>query len=363
MALPSFKSLGARRRETGQERPIQTNDGVHDGVGVTGQDTVSSDRTLTPSFAPGVNVKRATRARKTWIMITSFLFFVSLIFLILVSHFREQPLLQTSMLIQSLQVLIGNLNNRPVLRNTYFFYLNLSNILPVSAPADLMLVNSLARSLGLHDFYQVGLWNFCEGYFNEGITYCSPHKSLYWFNPVSILLNELLSGATITLPAEINNILDLIKIASHLMFGFFITGACMNFVNIFLAYLPLYSRWWSLFFVIWSFISTLLTVAASIIGTVMFIIFRNVITSQEGLNISARVGTQMFAFMWTASAMSLIAWIIHLCLSCCCASRRDVKSGRRQGSKKAYGDAVGDEKKERVGKKGGMFSRGKKESV
>lgn len=29
------------------------------------------------------------------------------------------------------------------------------------------LLNSVARSLGLHDFYQVGLWNFCEGYNDE----------------------------------------------------------------------------------------------------------------------------------------------------------------------------------------------------
>ncbi|EPE37053.1 hypothetical protein GLAREA_09216 [Glarea lozoyensis ATCC 20868] len=344
MPLPSFKSLGARRRENRAQVPVQTNDGVHDGV--AGQD-ISSDRTLTPSFSPGVNIKRATRTRKIWIMISSFLFFVSLIFLIL--------------------VLIGNLNDRPVLRDTYFFTLDLANILPVSAPDDIMFVNSLARSLGLHDFYQVGLWNFCEGYNNEGITYCSPHQTLYWFNPVEILLNELLSGATITLPADINDILDLIKIASHIMFGFFLTGACMNFVNIFLAYITLYSRWWSLFFVIWSFISTLMTVAAAIIATVMFIIFRNVITSQESLNIGAAVGTQMFAFMWTAAAMSLIAWIIHLCLSCCCASRRDVKSGRKRGSGKAYGDVAADEKKEKIGKKkkfgSSMFSSRKSESV
>jgi hypothetical protein len=228
-------------------------------------------------------------------------------------------------------------------------------------------VNSLARSLGLHDFYQVGLWNFCEGYNNEGITYCSRHQTLYWFNPVEILLNELLAGATITLPNNINDILDLIKIASHIMFGFFLTGAIMNFINIFLAPIVLYSRWWSLAFVVWSFISTLMTVAATVIATAMFIIFRNVITSQQSLNIGASVGVQMFAFMWVAAAMSLFAWVIHLCLSCCCASRRDVKTGRKHGSKKAYGDASMDEKKRRVNSKSrwgsSMFSRGKSESV
>ncbi|KAH6674542.1 SUR7/PalI family-domain-containing protein [Halenospora varia] len=339
MVLPSFKSLGARRRE----KQLDNADGVIDarpapaGAPATGE--TSSGRTLTPNYNPGVNVKRATKTRKTWILISCFFFFVSVIFLIL--------------------TIIGNINKKAVIRDTWFFHLNLTNIIPVSAGGSITLVNSLARSLGLHDFYQVGLWNFCEGYNDEGITHCSPNKALYWFNPVEILLNELLAGATITLPAEVNNILDLIKIASHIMFGFFLTGVCMNFVNIFLAFLPLYSRWWSLPIAIWMFISALLTTAAAIIATVMFIIFRNVITSQEGLNIGASVGTQMFAFMWIGAAFSIFGWLIHLCLSCCCASRRDVKTGRRKGSKKAYGNVESDEKKRPVAGSKFQFRRRK----
>lgn len=172
---------------------------------------------------------------------------------------------------------------------------------------------------------------------------------MYWFNPVEILLNELLSGATITLPAEINQILSLIRIASHAMFGFFLTGVVMNFISIFTAPITLYSRWWSLPFAIWTFIAALLTTAATIIATAMFLIFRNVITSQDGLNIGAEVGTQMFAFMWVGAAFSIFGFVIHAGLSCCCASRRDVRTGRRKGSKKAYRDATTDEKKRPVG--------------
>lgn len=114
----------------------------------------------------------------------------------------------------------------------------------------------------------------------------------------------------------------------------------MNLISIFVAPVTLYSRWWSLPFVIWSFIAALLTTAAAIIGTVMFTIFRNVITSQEGINIGASLGSVMFGFMWTGAAFSILGFAIHLCLSCCCASRRDVKSGRKRGSKHAYGDGV-----------------------
>jgi hypothetical protein len=168
---------------------------------------------------------------------------------------------------------------------------------------------------------------------------------MYWFDPVAILLNELLAGATIALPAEINTTLNLVKLASHLMFGFFITGMCMNFVSIFITPVVLYSRWWSLPTAIWTFIAALLTSAATTIATVMFVIFRNVITSQAGLDISASLGTDMFAFMWTGAAFSIFGFIIHLCLGCCCASRRDVVTGRRRGNGAAYKNVVVDEKK------------------
>lgn len=235
-----------------------------------------------------------------------------------------------------LQAIIGNINRNPVIRDTWFFKLDLANIIPASAGTSLVLVNSLARSLGLHDFYLVGLWNFCEGYNDEGVTYCSPTQTLYWFNPVEILLNELLAGATIVLPGNINDILDLIRFASNVMFGCFMTGVCMNFISIFIAPVTLYSRWWSLPFTIWSFIAALLSSAAAIIATVMFTIFRNVITSQEGINIGASLGNVMFGFMWTGAAFSILGFVIHVCLSCCCASRRDVRSGRKKGSRHAY---------------------------
>ena len=94
-----------------------------------------------------------------------------------------------------LLVIIGNISNKPVLRETYFLKLDTTNIIPQSIP-NAVFINSIARSIGLHDFYQVGLWGYCEGYDDSGITSCSDPKALYWFDPVSIIMNELLAGAT-----------------------------------------------------------------------------------------------------------------------------------------------------------------------
>jgi len=337
MTLPTFRSLAARR----QAKKEREEDGLS---GIAGED-ISSGRTLTPEtpYVPGVNIKVATKTRRNAIVTSSIFFLLAVIFTIL--------------------TMIGNVNTKAVIRSTWFFELNLTNILPASAE-NIVLINSLARSLGLHDFYRVGLWNFCEGYNDQGVTHCSKPKALYWFNPVEILLNELLAGATIALPANINNILELIKIVSHLMFGFFITGVCMNFVSIFITPIVLRSRWWSLPIAIWTFIAALLTTAACIIATVMFIIFKTVITSQDGLNIGASLGTQIFVFMWIGAAFSVLGFITHIGLCCCCASRRDVRTGRRKGNKAAYGDANTDEKKKPLGGKFAMpkFGRKKTES-
>lgn len=98
-----------------------------------------------------------------------------------------------------LLVMIGNISNKPVLRETYFLKLDTANVIPQSIP-NAVFINSIARSIGLHDFYQVGLWNYCEGYDDSGITSCSHPRALYWFDPVSIILNELLAGATSASP-------------------------------------------------------------------------------------------------------------------------------------------------------------------
>lgn len=109
-----------------------------------------------------------------------------------------------------LLVVIGNVADKPVLRQTYFIKLNLSNIIPRSVP-NAVLINSIARSIGLHDFYQVGLWNFCEGYDDTGITHCSKPETLYAFDPVKILLSELLYGATSMLSIYLLYLLHICK--------------------------------------------------------------------------------------------------------------------------------------------------------
>jgi hypothetical protein len=72
MALPTFRSLAARRQQKKGE-----------GNAVAGAES-NSERTLTPTYPPGVDVKLATRTRRNWIIVSSTFFLISVVFLILV---------------------------------------------------------------------------------------------------------------------------------------------------------------------------------------------------------------------------------------------------------------------------------------
>ncbi|KAK8089238.1 hypothetical protein PG997_004199 [Apiospora hydei] len=278
-------------------------------------------------------IKQLTKTRRNAALVSSFCYLLAFVFLVLVE--------------------IGNTKGTKVLGDIYFFKLDLANIIPQSVPS-LSLMNSIARTLGLHDFYQVGLWNFCEGYDDEGITYCSTPTNLWWFNPVEILKNELFAGASIPLPNQVNEILNYLHLASNIMFGFFLASTILDFLMIFIAPVVLYSRWWSMPVGIMSFINFILALVAAAIGTAMSLIFKYALTSQSDLNIQVETGTKMLAFSWIAVGFTFLSFIIHSGLCCCCTSRRDVRTGRKGSQSMPAGSM---EEKSKTGSKLPSFGR------
>ena len=151
----------------------------------------------------------------------------------------------------------------------------------------------------------------------------------YWFNPVEVLLNELLAGATIALPGEVVTILSVLRITSQVMFGFFLTGAVLAFVGVFVSPLAVRSRWWSLPFGIVSFLEVVVVLAASVVGTAISFAFKYAAEAQSELNIHVEVGKVWLVFMWLATGFSVWGFAVHSGMGCCCTSRRDLRIGRR----------------------------------
>jgi len=143
------------------------------------------------------------------------------------------------------------------------------------------------------------------------------------------------------------------------MFGLFLAGACVNFLMMFLVLTSVFSRWVTFVIMIFTFLGALFVTVGAVVATVLFIIMKNAVTSVAQINIGASIGTQMFAFMWIAAGSAILAWIIQLCQCCCCASRRDIKKGKKRGSKKAWDtETPGVSEKSSAGRRG-FFSRKK----
>ncbi|KAK4228743.1 SUR7 family protein pun1 [Podospora fimiseda] len=337
MGLPSILRPRPRRRSPSSE-PEKHSSAVTptSPASYTDQDATTTANTISASASisgpppynlPKSTMKRITRTRRYFSFSASFSYLLAWIFLIL--------------------VLIGNTPGTPVLESIYFFKLNLADIIPMSVP-NASLINSIAQSIGLHDFYQVGLWNFCEGYLNVGVTYCSKPKALYWFNPVEILMSELLAGATIALPTQVITILSVLRITSQIMFGFFLTACILAFLLVLLSPLATSSKWWSLPLTVAAFLVTLFTVSASIIGTVISVAFKYAAEAQSDLNIHVELGTKMLIFTWLAAGFTVWGFAVHAGMGCCCVSKRDLKTGRRTIIFDQSGKEGGERSRDRV---------------
>lgn len=81
------------------------------------------------------------------------------------------------------------------------------------------------------------------------------------------------------------------------------------------------------------------------------------------VNIVPTIGIEMFVFMWIASACAIMGWLVMMGECCCCASRRDVRKGRKRGRKSVWrksGEVAPIEIREsEAGRRKGLFGRKK----
>jgi hypothetical protein len=147
------------------------------------------------------------------------------------------------------------------------------------------------------------------------------------------------------------------------MFGLFITATVLSFIAIFIVPFatsnrppqsisadqhvndvvhphrrPTFILFRALPMAIFTFLIALFTIVASVVATVMFIIFKNVFMNNTAdINIKAYLGKPMLVFMWIASGLTLIGFIIQVA-SCCCAccggrkARKQLRARKEQQS-------------------------------
>lgn len=152
----------------------------------------------------------------------------------------------------------------------------------------------------------------------RGIVYCSKPRRFYWFNPIQVLMDELLAGAQIALPGEVLTVLELLRLGSKIMFGLFIAAIVLCAVMAPLGLLVFRSRAWSIPIVALSVLTAACAVGGTILATVFSLAAKYALTMQSELNISADVSPLMLASAWIPALLTTTAFFLHSAVGCCC---------------------------------------------
>lgn len=92
-------------------------------------------------------------------------------------------------------VLLGNTHLNTAVDQIYFLKLDTSSAYPPQhsefADSIMRYITDLSGAKLAH-FYQIGLWNHCEGYEDKGVTYCSAPSLTHYFNPVDMMISKAL---------------------------------------------------------------------------------------------------------------------------------------------------------------------------
>ncbi|KAH9828848.1 integral membrane protein-like protein [Teratosphaeria destructans] len=206
------------------------------------------------------------------------------------------------------------------------------------------LVRSIAKDLGLHDFYSAYILNYCEGYYtpaavpnatlrrssiDKNVTHCSNPKDGYIFDPRVLLQADLnrtgnsnVNLSTLQWPDAIDKGLKDLHIVSKAMFVLYCIATAFIGVGVVLAMVGLLldgrlSAFVNIVVDCMAFVASLL---ASALATAVVVKGTHVINKYgHDIGISAKEGRWFLAITWAATALVLVAscvWCVEGVVGC-----------------------------------------------
>ncbi|OAL56801.1 integral membrane protein-like protein [Pyrenochaeta sp. DS3sAY3a] len=222
-------------------------------------------------------------------------------------------------------------------RDLYFFKADTSgftadpdNVLD-NLPENVNIDNNLLQALQgaasakeLKDFYQVGLWSYCEGDKRDGkevITYCSARKFNFWFDPFHVWQLKDTSAQKV-LGEDFQKGLDAYKKVAGWMTWGFVIALILTAVEFVIGFFAICSRWGSLVTTIVSTAQTVFVLAAAITATAVYAALAGVFESVlKPYNIKATLGSKMLSALWLGVAFSVASGFFWLISICCCSGK------------------------------------------
>lgn len=228
-----------------------------------------------------------------------------------------------------------------VTRDFYFFKVDASNFTSNSSVPNILPGTNLDQNLleqftgsasagNISDFYQVGLWAYCDGNKTSGksdetISFCSKSEASYFFNITEVFG---LQGTTVEndFPKALKDGLNAYQKAAHWMFVAYVIALSITAVEIVVGFFAVFSRWGSCVTTIVSSASTLFTILAAITSTVISsIVIGAFNTAFKPYGVKSSFGTKMLSVLWLAVAFSIVAGLFWTFSTCCCSGKSGMK--------------------------------------
>ncbi|EFR04459.1 integral membrane protein [Nannizzia gypsea CBS 118893] len=175
----------------------------------------------------------------------------------------------------------------------------------------------------LHDFYIVGMWNYCYGDHKDGadkVTHCSPRQSKFWFNPAEVW------GVDDTIeklyPSTLQKGLNTYKKVAGWIFVAYAVAISASAIQLLVGISAIFSRWGSFFTTIVAGVSAVFTLGGAATASVLYGILVGAIeTGLKPFNIKASVGTRMLSIYWLGALFTIAGGFFWLLSVCCCSGR------------------------------------------
>lgn len=192
-----------------------------------------------------------------------------------------------------------------------------------------------APNLGLKDFYNVNIMNYCEGSFSvEGdaergvwkIDKCHGAKTKFTFKPVDLL--EAAKDLSDKIPQKIVDAQKYMDSVWKIMVGAYIVGFIANILTFVIGWFGLLSRWGSFATTLFATVAMGGTLVGAILSTLLFNSLKVAFNkTKEDFGIQATVFVRPVYYTWAAWVFSLGAVIFWLASACCCSGRTKAVMG------------------------------------
>lgn len=220
------------------------------------------------------------------------------------------------------------------------------------------LAQTAAKELGLKDYYYSHIMNYCSGVVvltgdpdgsgpqpatgnSTKVTYCSPIKGLYAFNPMDIFKTELISNYTINdlgIPSDVEDGAKALAVAYKVMFICYIIGVALSGLCVLLG---LTVGWMETRAVagIVGLLSILTALALGVgagIATVISIKLKKVFNEYMGSKVNVWAdndGGRFMGLSW-AAVLAMVLAMIYWVFGCCCGGSAGMRRRERREQRK-----------------------------